>query len=208
MSLPIYKSYVYVDGFNFYYGCTRGTKLKWANLEALMYYLIPNQDIQRLKLFAARSKGYFDPNQPIRQEKYFRALRTLPTFELIDDAQFRRRKFKGSRTDTGEIVEVWRIEEKGSDVNLATHLVRDAFVEHFDMAVVVSNDVDLKEAVRIVTQETNKRVALVKPRRQYTELEDLAFLIKNITKTALRACQFPHVMQDEQGQITIPKEWK
>jgi hypothetical protein len=101
MSTPMLVSRVYVDAFNFYYGCTRRTKLKWVNLEALMYALIPNQKIQCLKLFSARSKPYSDPGQPIRQATYFRALQTLSCFELIDNAQFVKRKAKRLRVDTG-----------------------------------------------------------------------------------------------------------
>jgi uncharacterized LabA/DUF88 family protein len=47
-------------------------------------------------------------------------------------------------------VEVWKNEEKGSDVNLALHLLNDAWQDAFDCAVVVSNDSDLAEALRMV----------------------------------------------------------
>lgn len=48
-----------------------------------------------------------------------------------------------------EIVEVLRTEEKGSDVNLATYLLLDAFREDAEVAVVVSDDFDLKEPLRV-----------------------------------------------------------
>jgi uncharacterized LabA/DUF88 family protein len=38
-----------------------------------------------------------------------------------------------------------KTEEKGSDVNLAVHLLNDAWLDHYDCAVVVSNDSDLAE---------------------------------------------------------------
>ncbi len=50
-------------------------------------------------------------------------------------------------------------EEKGSDVNLGAHLVRDAFTDAFDVAVILTNDSDLVEPVRIAVQEAGKRVA-------------------------------------------------
>ena len=43
--------------------------------------------------------------------------------------------------------EILDTEEKGSDVNLAVHLVNDAWHGRFDCAVVVSNDSDLAEAM-------------------------------------------------------------
>jgi hypothetical protein len=58
-------------------------------------------------------------------------------------------------TAAPEVAYVWKTEEKGSDVNLGVHLVRDAFKGHFDLAAVFTNDTDLVEPVRIVTQELN-----------------------------------------------------
>jgi len=43
---------------------------------------------------------------------------------------------------------VIKTEEKGSDVNLATHLLHDAHMGRFDVAVVVSNDSDLLEPIK------------------------------------------------------------
>src|SRR5215831_3668847 len=48
------------------------------------------------------------------------------------------------------LVKVEKAEEKGSDVNLATHLVRDAFLNEFDVAVVITNDTDLIEPIKVV----------------------------------------------------------
>ncbi|MEX6509174.1 hypothetical protein [Jiella sp. M17.18] len=63
------------------------------------------------------------------------------------------------------MVQVAKVEEKGSDANLASHLVRDAMLDRFYEAFVISNDTDLIESIRIVTQEVGKRVGLVAPRR-------------------------------------------
>ena len=44
-------------------------------------------------------------------------------------------------------------EEKGSDVNLASHLLLDAFKHASDTAVVISNDSDLRVPIRFAEQE-------------------------------------------------------
>ena len=44
-----------------------------------------------------------------------------------------------------QFVEVIKTEEKGSDVNLAVHLLNDAWLDRYECAVVVSNDSDLAE---------------------------------------------------------------
>ena len=56
----------------------------------------------------------------------------------------------------GNLIEVFRTEEKGSDVNLAVHLVNDVHQNTFDCAVVISNDSDLAKAMRIVKDEYRK----------------------------------------------------
>jgi hypothetical protein len=47
------------------------------------------------------------------------------------------------------LVKVVKNEEKGSDVNLATCLLIDAFDKAFDAAVVITNDSDLAEPIRV-----------------------------------------------------------
>jgi hypothetical protein len=49
--------------------------------------------------------------------------------------------------------DVLRTEEKGSDVNLATYLLADAFRADADAFVIISNDSDLTEPMRIVRRE-------------------------------------------------------
>lgn len=65
------------------------------------------------------------------------------------------------KRDPGPPVHVIKTEEKGSDVNLAVHMVNDAWSDNFDCLAIISNDSDLAEAMRIVRNERGKKVALV-----------------------------------------------
>jgi uncharacterized LabA/DUF88 family protein len=58
---------------------------------------------------------------------------------------------------------VLKTEEKGADVNLACHLIADGYKDAYDVAVVVSNDTDLVEPLRIVVQDLKKPVGLICP---------------------------------------------
>ena len=60
-------------------------------------------------------------------------------------------------------VEIIKTEEKGSDVNLAVHLLNDGWLNAYDCGVVVSNDSDIAEAMRLVRQPHGKRIGLVTP---------------------------------------------
>jgi hypothetical protein len=68
-------------------------------------------------------------------------------------------------------VEVYRSEEKGTDVNLAAHLIHDAHLGRFEAALVVSNDSDLKESVRIVKHEIGKIVGIFTPHPKSPSLD-------------------------------------
>ncbi len=55
------------------------------------------------------------------------------------------------------IAEFHAMEEKGSDVNLAAHMLNDAWKGMFDTAAVISNDTDLVTPIRMVTAERGYR---------------------------------------------------
>ncbi len=74
---------VYIDGFNFYYGCLAGTPYKWLNIAAMCDDLLPPNKILAVKYFTARLQARpGDPDQPSRQDTYFKALRTDPRVEI------------------------------------------------------------------------------------------------------------------------------
>ena len=60
-----------------------------------------------------------------------------------------------------KFVRVVRSEEKGSDVNLATHLISDAYEEAFDVAVLITNDSDLLAPVELVRNRLGKKVGIM-----------------------------------------------
>lgn len=64
------------------------------------------------------------------------------------------------------MVQYLHLEEKGSDVNVASHLLLDVLSGAVDAAVVVSNDSDLAYPVKAVRQRVP--VGMVNPRDNYT----------------------------------------
>ena len=91
------------------------------------------------------------------------------------------------------VAQVHTMEEKGSDVNLAVHLLNDAWKKLFDAAVVVSNDTDLVTPIRIVTVERGTPVFVVCPsgKRMAAPLAAVATHKRHLHTTMLRAAQFP-----------------
>jgi len=90
-----------------------------------------------------------------------------------------------------ESVCVVKTEEKGSDVNLGAHLVRDAFTGAFEHAAIVTNDADLKEPLRLAVQELRLPVTLLTPSNSPAKtLKDLATDVRHLNPY-LGVSQFP-----------------
>jgi uncharacterized LabA/DUF88 family protein len=206
------RTIVYVDGFNLYYGCLKGTPYRWLNIAELCRLLLPKSQIIQIKYFTARVKGRpDDPDQSVRQQVYLRALNTLPNFAIYY-GRFQShpvRMHLANPPATGsKTVEVMKTEEKGSDVNIATHLLIDAFNKKSDMAVLISNDSDLLEPIRYVIQDMKVPVQILNPQKDPSkQLKAVVNIINPIRAGVLGVSQFPPVMTDAKGTFYKPKAW-
>jgi len=210
------RTNVYVDGFNLYYRAVKGTRYKWLDLSRLCSILLPSYQVNRIRYFTALVDARVDdPQSRIRQQTYLRALKTVPNLS-IHYGQFRTRRKRtplvSSGDGVGAIVEVWDTEEKGSDVNLATYLLIDAFQRDYEQALVISNDSDLALPIRMVREQFGLPVGVVNPNLNQTalapkELSDAATFQRRLRENALRLSQFPPMLTDAQGTITKPIGW-
>lgn len=209
---PKIKTYVYVDAFNFYYGAIKGTKFHWLNLHKFCETILPAHDITRIKYFTALVKPRpNDLQEPIRQQTYLRALKTLPNIEVIYGHYLSHRVWMPlAEMENGRVkyVEVIKTEEKGSDVNLATHLLHDAHLKRYEAAVVISNDSDLVTPIRIVTGELKRKVGVLNPQKNPSrELLKVASFFKSIREGALKTSLFTPELTDSIGAFHIPEKW-
>ena len=93
--------------------------------------------------------------------------------------------------------DVLKTEEKGSDVNLALHMLNDAWNNLYDCAVVCSNNSDLSEALRIVKTERKKKIVLAVPgdstvRPPSNQLRKYANFTLSIPTASIAASQMPN----------------
>jgi uncharacterized LabA/DUF88 family protein len=106
-------------------------------------------------------------------------------------------------------VRILKTEEKGSDVNLAVHILNDAWLDKYDCAVIISNDSDLAEPLRIIReQHKNKVIGLLSPLIQghpSHELQKHAHFIKRIRKGVLKISQLPEKIPG--SKIRKPSNW-
>ena len=205
------KTNIYIDGLNLYYRAVQNTPYKWLNVVELFQTRYPQNTICKIKYFTAIVQSRpNDPGKPVRQQIYLRALQTFSQIEIIE-GKFQTNKVRMPlASPPHKIVEVLRTEEKSSDVNLAVHLLNDAHKKNYGVAIVVSNDSDLTEAIRIVTQELNLKVGVVFPAttRQSGDLRKYATFKSEIKTAHLSQNQLPNTLTDASGTFHKPPEWQ
>ena len=100
-------------------------------------------------------------------------------------------------------------QEKGSDVDVATHLLKDVLGQRVDAAIVISNDGDLRLPLQLARQTAP--VGTVNPSNSATA-GDLhgrrgegagSHWWRKLTAEDLRSCQMPEVV----GDCRCPEGW-
>lgn len=206
------KTSVYVDGFNLSYGCLKKTSFKWLNLQFLCANLLGRHHvIDTIRYFTAPvipNDG--NPKVHLRQQAYIKALQTIKGMHIHYGRFSRHNKFLPLTSKPSEMVKVIRTEEKGTDVNFAVHLLNDAWKGRFDCAVLVTNDSDMTEAMRLVRSEfPDKRLGLITPSKDPTvNLSRYAHFCKTISDSHLREAQFASALPGLSGRlIHKPGSW-
>jgi uncharacterized LabA/DUF88 family protein len=214
------RANVYIDGFNLYYSALRRRfpDCKWLDVRTLAETLFPNDEIGRVLYFSARVIARPDDLQEAtRQQMYFRALATRDVEIFL--GQFRSGTRWMRRTEpcprgtdcpvSEENIRVISTEEKGSDVNLASHLLIDAFKQDCEMAIVLTNDTDLVEPIRLARDDLGLYLALLSPSQNPARiLRTNVDVLKSVRHGPLQASQFPDVLSDHRGEIHRPRAWR
>jgi uncharacterized LabA/DUF88 family protein len=197
---------------------------------ALAECVIPSLKIDQTRYFTAKVKNtVIDPKQAVKQQTYIRALLTLPNLTIHYGRYQEKRITARHCHPPPDEVKVYKNEEKATDVNIATHMLADAFRDECDQLVLMTNDSDLFEAVRLINDELNKKVIILNPHsidtatrknaktgqnhkpRPSWHLAQAAFMVRDIRSDGnnchMTNAQFPHAMTDKHGTFTIPEAW-
>lgn len=211
----------YVDGFNLYYGALKGTDYKWLDVHRWAAALMPGYTMRKVAYCTARVVNRADdPSASTRQDAYLRALSTRDHVEILEGNFSVRPKMARRLPRTrctccngsdhacdccrGPLVRIEKTEEKGSDVNLAVSLVRDAVVGYMDAALIVTGDSDIQGAVDIV-RSMGVRAIIADPRNGGSLNGDER---RTVRGRALAAAQLPDAVMGPDGHtITKPARW-
>ena len=203
---------VYIDGFNLYYGALKDNpSCKWLDLESYFATLLPpGLELNRVRYFTAPVKPTaMDRDQPSRQASYLQAIAETQPKTSVHKGQFQRNKSKlPLASDPTKLVRVVKMEEKGSDVNLASYLLFDAFENEAECALVVTDDFDQIEPLRMAREELGRTIGIVSPRRRPKLSRTVgAAFYRPVYTSDLAGNQLPDTVQGLRGPIHRPRSW-
>lgn len=212
------NTYVYIDGFNLYFralrrwdssGACPKINLKWLDLEKFCKSHLASHNIVKIKYFTATVSGKHDRDKPARQQAYLRALKTLEPLVEVIYGKYAVNEHKIKINEHLKLL--WEVpEEKRTDVNIGAHLINDAHLKRFDTAIVVSNDSDLADVLKLGRDELGLSVGLLNPAEDFNnellKYADSKELYK-VRESKVISSQFPETMNDAKGQFTKPLTW-
>jgi len=206
---------VYVDGQNLFRRALKGTPYLWLDVTALCQQVLPRFEVAGVRYFTARvNPAPHDLHAGRRQDAYLAALESS---SLVDVHLGRYRKdvlampvHPWQLDDSGapRTVLVKRTIEKGSDVNLATHLLWDALHGAADAYAVLSNDSDLVTPIRMLRDLKGREVGVITPGAvPARDLVAAGSWSREIRTKTLAQCQLPRQVDTRGGVVMKPAEW-
>jgi 6-hydroxy-3-succinoylpyridine 3-monooxygenase len=247
--VPALRTRVYIDGYNLYYGCLRKTAFKWLDvltlfetqiLPSILYRPAPDAAAATMTLHPDCAIKYFTAkiiesaargeDSVSSQAQYHNALTAhcggRLSFVMGNYSLYKANQYIVPADDPKrwprdcEKIQVWKLEEKRSDVNLALHLYDDALSGDVDQVVLVTNDTDLTPALEMLRARCPHIVrGLVIPTRKVGAGGDLEreanvslgklahWVRRHITDDELRTSQLPDVVPGRRRASVKPHSW-
>lgn len=197
---------VYVDGFNLYFGMKNSGRndVLWLNIQALAKNLLkPAQELVFVKYFTSRVRN--NPPKEKRQKTYIEAIETL------SDCRIYYGNYQAHVETCRACGHTYPYSnEKMTDVNIAVEILTDAYLDRYDMALLITGDSDLIPPINAVHGLfPNKRVFVAfPPNRHNISVDQAAKGSIIIGRKKLKDSQFPDEVTKNNGFVlTRPIEW-
>lgn len=213
--MKIWPVIAYIDGYNLYNGLKdkKWNCYYWLDLRKLCLNLIGILRKQKFLDgdFTLRDTKYFtskvkrNPKRHEEQKTYLEALETHAKIRpYYGDTRFYPNKCDGCGLDT-EVPE-----EKITDVYLATEMVADAFNDKYDIALLISGDIDQVPTIEAVknNHHTKKIVSVFPPMRTNDNLAAISHKVLHITDDLLKNSLLPDEITKPCGTVLKrPAKW-
>ncbi len=201
----------YIDGFNLYHAIDnlKRPQLKWFNLKGLMSVFI-DQNIHSLKeIYYFSAYADWMPESSRRHRELVAALENNGVTPILG-------QFKAKDKSCKKCGAQWvGHEEKETDVNIAIHLLKNALLDNFDIAYLVTRDSDMTPAVKMIKDLCpQKKIKVIAP-PNLRHSKELAKVVGNDNLASIKIVHLernilPSEIFDENGNVivTIPEKYK
>lgn len=224
----------FVDGYNLFYGLLAGTQYKWLDLQALLAHVLrvehPDSTLEAVSFFTSGVK----PSLATRgiaskeaQDTYLRALiaHGVSVFygrHQLESGKAPRFVDKDTPASRADQVEIWKLEEKETDVHIAISMYRLAAhqaalppEQRIEQMVLVSADTDMTPALRALHEDfPDLRIGVILPHREGIprtvpgSLKQYAHWMRHVvTNVELAAYQFPSRVSTRKKPADKPPYW-
>lgn len=199
-----YRFRFYVDGFNVYHAVLKTCpQYLWLNYWQLAQNILRAHDhLEKVTYFTAYA-NWKSPDVVRKHQEYVKVLRSAGVDTV--HGRFMKKKVTCHLCHR----EFLSHEEKRTDVNIALWLVKDAFRDLFDKAVILSADSDLVPAIETVHDiAPGKEIGVMTPiGRESIQLVQVADFHYRMSMKQLAASQFPPEVKVGSEIIKRPPEW-
>ena len=222
------RAIVYIDGFNLFFGLKSSVsetvkskrlpkRCYWLDLQKIAQHLVQDRELVSVKYFTARIKGNDEKRQ--RQKTFLDAIQHYCDKLTIYEGRYLLREMMCGRcrTVTKDILcPKCRFvnhlpEEKKSDVNLASQMLKDAFENSFDVAYLISGDSDMVPPIEIIRAMVppKKTIVVFPPNRYSKELADKAEISFQIFPQVIKKSLLPDEVTKADGTVLrITERWQ
>lgn len=230
------RTIAYVDGYNLYYGRLSGTEHKWLDVVQLMEQLTlatnPAATLDKVRYFTAPVLARFarrGATSVHAQNIYHEALRFKHPNRLEIELGYHQAQIDSmmraappAPPSKDDRVDVWRLNEKQTDVNIAIAMYRDAVQGRCDQIILCSNDTDAEPVLKAIRADFPQLVigvvATVAPSAKpgmapatppMSSLHKYAtWSVGCLSDTDLQAAQLPpHLPRPKRKPLRKPAHW-
>lgn len=230
------RAIVYLDGYNFYYGCLRNGEHKWLDIVQLFKGILhahdPNIELIKVKYFTSPALARYARHgveSEQSQTVYHNALKQLykkKIFEIIlgkhELEQVNLPKaIKGcKKIDRNMPVRVWKTVEKKTDIQLSIEMYADAAQGQCDIIVICTNDSDIEPALQriladyptieigFIAASRTSDIAIPAGRQPNKSIQKIAhWTRRHILDAELAAAQMSPSIKTRKGTVSKPAHW-
>lgn len=198
------KTNVYIDAGNLYYGLLRDNpSVKWLDPFALARALIKSDHaITSVKFYTARVRTFpYDAEAVERQRIYLRAISEIKGLKIVEGYYNRNKVWmpavstecRNCKETTDGKVRIVKLEEKRTDVNIATDMLYDVFTDNIDAVALISGDSDFIAPLDLIRRE-GKQVLVFDPHERFSDICYHASYYAHIPRDLPAKCQLPEII--------------